>query len=95
MTQENDIPMTNNIIIPSSPKDREEIKNAMSEISNSMTRMEAERDLITDILKKVEEEHEIPKKYMRKMSKIFHKQNFVEMQQEQEDIEALYETVSS
>jgi hypothetical protein len=34
----------------SSPEDRKKIKDALQEISDSMTRVEAERDLIKDIV---------------------------------------------
>ena len=86
---------TTNIIIPSSPEDRKSIKNALDEISNSLTRIGAEKDLIKDILAKVEEDQEIPKKYMRKMAKIYHQQEFALFQQETDDLETLYDTVVS
>jgi len=85
---------TTNIIVPSSPEDRKAIKNALQEISSSFTRMEAERDLIKDILQTVQDNQNIPKKYVRKLAKIYHKQNFSEVQQEFDDVETLYETVT-
>lgn len=89
-----DMTQTNNIIIPSSPEDRLKIKNALAEISNCYTRIEAERDVVKDILQTIEENQGIPKKYMRKMARIHHKQNFVEVQQEYDDLETLYESIS-
>lgn len=86
---------TTNVVIPSSPQDRKAIKDALSEISNSLTRIEAERDLIKDILQTVEDNQKVPKKYTRKLAKIYHKQNYTEVQQEQDDLETLYETISS
>jgi DNA repair ATPase RecN len=83
-----------NVIVPSSPEDRKKIYSAIQEISNSLTRIEAERDLIKDILTDVEDKYELPKKYTRKLSKIYHKQNFTEIQQEQSDVETLYESVT-
>jgi hypothetical protein len=44
-----------NVIVPSSPEDRKKILDALVEISNSLTRIEAERDLIKDILTSVED----------------------------------------
>lgn len=85
---------SSNIVIPSSPADRKAIKDALQEISNSLTRMEAERDLIKDILQTVQDNQSIPKKYVRKLAKIYHKQNFSEVQQEQDEVETLYETVT-
>jgi hypothetical protein len=83
-----------NVIVPSSPEDRKKIKDALIEISSSLTRMEAERDLIKDILAEVEDKFELPKKYIRKLAKIYHKQNYAEIRQEQDDVETLYETVT-
>lgn len=85
---------TTNIVVPSSPEDRRAIKNALQEISNSLTRIEGERDLIKDILQTVQDNQNIPKKYVRKLAKIYHKQNYTEVQQEQDDLETLYETVA-
>lgn len=85
---------TTNIVVPSSPEDRKAIKNALQEISNSLTRIEGERDLIKDILQTVQDNQSIPKKYVRKLAKIYHKQNYNEVQQEQDDLETLYETVA-
>lgn len=83
-----------NITIPSSPEDRKKILNAIQEISNSLTRIAAERDLIKEILQNVEDNFELPKKYTRKVAKIYHKQNFKEVQAEQSELETIYETVT-
>ena len=83
-----------NVIIPSSPDDRKKIRGALEEISNSLTRIGAERSLIKEILQDVEDKFELPKKYTRKVAKIFHKQNFAEVKTEQEDLETIYETVT-
>jgi hypothetical protein len=83
-----------NVIIPSSPEDRKKILGAVQEISNSLTRIEAERDLIKEILQDVEDKFELPKKYTRKVARIYHKQNFTEVQQEQSELETIYETVT-
>lgn len=77
----------------SNPEDRKKIKNALQEISDSLTRMEAERDLIKDIVKDVSDNYQLPKKYINKMARIYHKQNFQITQQETEELESLYITV--
>jgi ssDNA-specific exonuclease RecJ len=81
------------IIIPSSDKDRQAIKGAMSEISNAYTRMEAEREFVREALKELEDKVGIKAKYLRKMSRIFHKQNLLELTSEMEDLEGLYEAI--
>jgi hypothetical protein len=80
------------VIIPSSPTDKQRIKDAMVEISNAMTRIEAERDFIKDAVAALEEDVGVPKKYIRKMAKIYHKQNLNEVRGEMDDVEALYES---
>jgi len=82
------------VIIPSSSEDRKKIKQALQEISDSLSRMEAERDLIKDILQTVEDNYKIKKKYTRKLAKVYHKQNFTQVQQDQQDLEILYESVA-
>jgi len=82
-----------NLVIPSDDETKKRIRGALEEISNSMTRMGAERDLIKNILQDVEDDTQVPKKYLRKMANIFHKQNLNEVKTENDDVETLYETV--
>jgi hypothetical protein len=77
----------------SSPADRKKIKDALVEISDSMTRMEAERDLIKDIVKDVSDNYQLSKKQISRMAKIYHKQNFIMEQQEMDELETLYITI--
>jgi hypothetical protein len=77
----------------SSPVDRKKIKDALVEISDSMTRMEAERDLIKDIVKDVSDNYQLSKKQINRMAKIYHKQNFIMEQQEMDELETLYITI--
>jgi Zn-dependent M32 family carboxypeptidase len=78
----------------SNPADRKKIKDAIQEISNSMLRMEAERDLIKEIVKEVSAEHQIPKKILAKIAKTFHKQNLTQEVADHEDFVDLYDTVT-
>lgn len=77
----------------SNPADRKKIKDALQEISDSMTRIQAERDLIKDIVKDVSDNYQLPKKHINKMARIYHKQNFQITQQEQDELESLYITI--
>jgi hypothetical protein len=79
----------------SNPADRKAVYDALVEISNSMTRMEAERDLIKETLNMVKDKYELPQKYTRTLAKIYHKQNFQEMKSEQSEVEDLYESLTS
>ena len=79
----------------SNPADRKAIYDAIREISNSMTRMEAEKDLISETLKAVKDKYELPPKYVRTLAKIYHKQNFNQVKEEQAEVEQLYESITS
>lgn len=79
----------------SNPVERKKIRDALSEISNSLTRIESERDLIKTIVGNIAEEHELPKKTVNKMAKVFHKQNFSKEQQEFSEFEHIYQAVTS
>ena len=79
----------------SNPEDKKKFYNAIVEISNSMTRTEAERDLINEIIKDLSEEFDINKKIIRKIAKAYHKQNLNEEQQDHDEFVELYEEVVS
>lgn len=85
--------MTTDVIVPSNPEDLKRIKDAMQEISNSFTRIESEKDFQKDALAALEEDVGIPKKYLRKMSRIYHKQNMNQLKSEMETIDFLLEKV--
>lgn len=79
----------------SSPADRKKIRDALQEISDSMTRIEAERDLIKDIKATLHEEFKevLTRKQIGKMARVYHKQNFNQEQEEMSQFEQLYEEV--
>ncbi len=79
----------------SSPADRKKIRDALQEISDSMTRISAERDLIKDIKAALHEDFKevLTRKQIGKMSRVYHKQNFSQEQAESEQFEQLYEEV--
>lgn len=79
--------MTNQI---SNPTDRKKIKDALQEISDSLTRTDAEKDLVKDIINEIADSYQLPKKYVNKMAKIYHQQSFAKTQQESEELETLY-----
>jgi nitrate reductase beta subunit len=59
-------------------KDREVIKNALKEMSDSTYQIEAQKDLQKDIAQKILDEVGIPKKDFNRLAKIFHASNLVE-----------------
>ncbi|CAB4167961.1 Double-stranded DNA-binding protein [uncultured Caudovirales phage] len=76
-----------------SESDRKEFNNALKELSNSMTRISAEKDLMKDITNNLVDKFQFPKKTVNKLAKIYHKQNFSEEVADFADLEALYEEV--
>jgi division protein CdvB (Snf7/Vps24/ESCRT-III family) len=77
------------------PKDKETLQNGIKELSNSMTRVDSERDLQKDIVDKVADEVGVEKKFIKKLAAIYHKQAFTQVQSEQEQLESLYEELFS
>jgi len=77
----------------SNPTDQIKIKKMLSEISDSFTRIEAERDLIKETIEALSDDFDIDKKILRKMARIYHKQNYSTVEAEQEELALLYESV--
>lgn len=77
----------------SNPADRKKIRDALEEISNSMTRISAEQDLIKDIKKDLADNFELPKKTIAKLARVYHKRNFSEEQAAHDEFETLYEEI--
>jgi cyanate lyase len=75
----------------SNPNDQKRLVGAMKELSNSMTRVEAEKDFQKEAIDSVAEELNLEKKYIRKLATIYHKQNMTQFKQENEEVETLYE----
>ena len=75
------------------PEQKKTLQGAIQEISNSMVRTEAERDLIKEIVKEQSDTLQIPKKIIAKIAKTFHKQNLTQEVADHEDFVELYEKV--
>ena len=77
-----------------SPEDRKKIFAAVREISNSLTRIEAERDLIKETVKEVSDTFQIPRKTINKIAMTYHKQNMTQVEQEHEEFVDMYEEIT-
>ena len=75
-------------------EDKKKIKGALQEASNSLTRIDAERDLVKNIINDTSKNFQIPKKTVKKLINVYHKQNFSEEVASHEEFEVLYETVT-
>jgi hypothetical protein len=78
----------------SSIEDRKKIFGAIREISNSMTRIEAERDLIKDIVKDVSDNYQLSRKVVSKMAKVYHKQSLSQTVSEHDEFVETYEEIT-
>lgn len=73
---------------------KKQLKGAIQEISNSMLRSEAERDLIREIVKEQSSELQIPKKIISKIAKTYHRQNLTQEISDHEEFVEIYEKVT-
>ena len=78
---------------PSNPADRQKLKLALEQITDSMARAAAERDHIKEVIDMIKENFEIDPKQTRKLAKTMYDRSFTDLQQENEDFELLYESV--
>ena len=77
----------------SNPADRQKIKKMLSEVSDSMTRIAAERDLIKETIKEMSQEFNLSKRQLNRMAKVYYKQNFSREQEEHSEFEDLYTSI--
>lgn len=77
----------------SNPADRAKIKKMLQEISDSYTRMAAERDLIKETIKEMADEFDLPKRTLNKMAKTYYKQSFFKDSADYDEFETLYQAI--
>lgn len=73
--------------------DKMKIKQVLVEISNSMTRIEGEREYIADAIKVASDTYQINKKTLRKMARVFHKNNYSEELSSMEEFTTMYDDI--
>lgn len=76
-----------------SQPDREKLFKVVKECSDSMTRMDGEKDFIRESIAETAKNMQLPKKMVAKLVKVYHKQNFDEEVAVQEQFETLYESI--
>lgn len=77
------------------PADKLKLEGALKDMSASMSRVEAERDLQKNVTNDICEELNLNKKVFRKLAKTYHKQNFDDEVATHEEFEQLYEEVTT
>ena len=78
-----------------SPEDKKKLQGYIKEISNSMLRMDAEKDFIKDVIDRAKDDFSLAPKDVRKIANIYHKQSFIEEKAAQEMVLGLYEDLFS
>jgi len=73
--------------------DKEKVKGVLVEVSNSMTRIESEKEFIRDAIDAASKIHEIPKKTLNKMARVFHKNNYAQELNSIEEFTTMYENI--
>jgi hypothetical protein len=69
---------------------KDKLRKAVIEISDSLIRIAAERDLQKEIIKKTSEELSIDKKIIRRMAKVYYNANFTQEVELDEEFEQTY-----
>jgi hypothetical protein len=84
-------PIAVNIL--SNEEDRKKLYKVVRECSDSMTRVQGEKDFLKEAVADVCEELKLPKRIVNRLIKVYHKQNFDEEVAVQDQFETLYEMV--
>ena len=76
------------------PDEKKIVQGALGEMTDSMTRVAAERDLQKDIVGKIKDETTITPKVFRKMAKVAFAANFSEEVALHEEFEEVYQEIN-
>jgi hypothetical protein len=85
--------MAKTVIIPSLEADRKAIRDAIREASDCLVRIDGEKEQIKAIVEVLKEKHQLPKGYINRMIREYHKSSYDKSVAEQSDFEELYEAV--
>ena len=77
----------------SNPADKKKLINYITEIDNSLHRIDAEKDHIKNICDDAKETLEIKSTVLKKMARIYHKNSAIEEKMAAEELFDLYEQV--
>jgi hypothetical protein len=73
--------------------DRDKIKAVIREISNAMTRIDAEKEYIKEAIAEHAEKYGLKKSHLSKLAKVYHKQSFSKEKDAADTFIDLYETI--
>jgi hypothetical protein len=83
--------MTEDAIRALTKPDKDKIRKAILEMSASMARTEAERELQKSILSALEDEVGLEKKIARRMAKVYHRATYSDEVEQNHNFEQLYQ----
>lgn len=86
------IESTGEVIVPTSPADRAEIKANINEIMVCMQNIDDQKAAMKGIIDGIKEKFNIPPEHTRNLAKTYYKRNYAEVSGKNEDFELLYET---
>lgn len=75
------------------PEDRKKLKAMIVEMTNVLSRVESEKEHMSEISDAVKEEFGIQKKITNKLARTMFKNNYADLQTENEHFEFLYESL--
>lgn len=87
------IVQTTDFTIPSDPAAQKKIRDFLIEVNDAMVRKSAEQKFISESIKIISDDFQIPKKIIQKMAKIYFNQNFDQVTAEDEAVATAYETI--
>lgn len=72
---------------------KKELKEAVQQLNDSMTRVAAERDFQKESINNISDKTGVDKKIIRRMAKVYFKSNYSEEQEENRNFEEFYDGV--
>ena len=81
------------VTIPTNSKDLEKMKTMLNEMTKFMRRKEDEAESMKQISKEIKVLFNLAPKHISKLAKVMYKQNFPEVQAENQAFEDLYESI--
>lgn len=87
--------MTTQPTILTSPQERQELKAMLALVTKSMLEIDNEKQYISETAKEAEKKFGIKARVFRKIASTMYKQNYTDVQAENEHFEYLYESLNT
>ena len=81
------------MVVLSNAEDRRKLKAMIVEMTNTLSRVDAEREHLKEIASAAVEEFDIKKTLINKLARTMYKNNYADLQAENEHFEFLYESL--